>query len=48
MILFQTGYPRVSKALNISGRYEDWDQTAQNFKSKTKDASGKNKILFDL
>lgn len=48
MILFQTGYPRVSKALNISGRFEDWDQATQNFKPKSKDASGKNKILFDL
>lgn len=48
MILFQTGYPRVAKTLNISGRYEDWDQSAQGFKPKSKDASGKNKILFDL
>ncbi|MFV0468247.1 MAG: hypothetical protein ACK5MK_04875 [Dysgonomonas sp.] len=48
MILFQTGYPRVSKALNISEKYEDWDQTTQNFKPKSKDASGKNKILLDL
>ncbi|MDR1504844.1 MAG: tyrosine-type recombinase/integrase [Prevotella sp.] len=48
MILFQTGYPRVSKSLNIAGRYEDWDQTTQNFKPKTKDATGKNKILLDL
>lgn len=48
MILFQTGYPRVSKALNISGRIEDWNQTTQNFKPKSKDASDKNKILFDM
>jgi hypothetical protein len=48
MVLFQTGYPRVSKTLNISGRYEDWDQPSQGFKLKSKDASGKNKILFDL
>ncbi|WP_029903479.1 phage integrase SAM-like domain-containing protein [Prevotella sp. 10(H)] len=48
MILFQTGYPRVSKALNVSGRYEDWDQATQNFKPKSKDAAGKNKILIDL
>ncbi len=48
MVLFQTGYPRVSKALSISGRYEDWDQTKQSFKVKSKDATGKNKILFDL
>lgn len=48
MILFQTGYPRVSKTLNITGRFEDWDQGTQSFKLKTKDASGKNKILFDL
>lgn len=48
MILFQTGYPRVSKSLNLSGLYKDWDQTAQNFKPKSKDAIGKNKILLDL
>ena len=48
MILFQTGYPRVSKSLNLAGRYEDWDQTTQSFKAKSKDASGKNKILLDL
>ncbi len=48
MILFQTGYPRVSKSLNLTGRFEDWDQTAQNFKAKSKDAISKNKILFDL
>lgn len=48
MVLFQTGYPRVSKTLSLSGRYEDWDQSAQNFKPKTKDAISKNKILLDL
>lgn len=48
MVLFQTGYPRVSKSLNLTGRFEDWAQTAQNFKPKSKDAISKNKILFDL
>lgn len=48
MILFQTGYPRVSKSLTLSGQYGDWDQAAQNFRPKSKDASGKNKILSDL
>lgn len=48
MILFQTSYPRVSKSLNITGRFEDWDQMAQNFKPKSKDATGKNKMLLDL
>lgn len=48
MILFQTGYPRVSKSINVSGRYEDWDQVTQNFKTKSRDATNKNKILFDL
>jgi len=32
MILFQTGYLRVSKSLNLAGRYEDWDQVTQNSK----------------
>lgn len=48
MILFQTGYPRVTKSLNLTGRYEDWNQTTQSFKPKSKDATDKNKNLFDL
>lgn len=48
MVLFQTGYPRVSKTLNISGLYKDWNQSAQGFKPKTRGASNKNKILLNL
>ncbi|PXV63766.1 phage integrase family protein [Dysgonomonas alginatilytica] len=48
MILFQTGYPRVSKALNITALEGDWDQTKQCFKSKSKDASSKNNILLNM
>lgn len=48
IILFKVDYHGVSKALNISGWYEDWDRATKNFKPKSKEANSKNKILFDL
>ncbi len=48
MVIFQTGYARVSKALNVSGLYKDWDKDTQSFKCKTNSYIDENKILFDL
>lgn len=48
IIFFQTGYNRVSKVLNITGPFKDWDNTSQSFISKSTDAIKKNKMLLDL
>lgn len=48
MIFFQTGYARVTKVLNISGPFKDWDNSSQSFKSKAIDSTATNKLLFDL
>ena len=32
LIIFKTGYARVTKVLNISGPAKDWDNQAQSFK----------------
>lgn len=48
MVFFQTGYARVSKILDITGAYKDWDNETQSFKSKGTETATKNKLLLDM
>ncbi len=48
MVLFKTGYPRVSKILTISGPIKEWDQSSQQFTGKSKESVETNKHLLDL
>lgn len=48
MVFFKTGYARVSKVLDITGVYKDWDNETQTFKSKGAEATAKNKLLLDM
>lgn len=48
MIIFKTGYARVTKVLNVSGQVKDWDNQAQSFKGNGSTLTAKNKILFEL
>ncbi|WP_165044257.1 tyrosine-type recombinase/integrase [Dysgonomonas sp. ZJ709] len=48
MIFFKTGYARVSKVINITGLYKDWDKTTQNFTTNTSENLSKNTQLSDL
>lgn len=48
MIIFKTGYARVTKVLNVSGPVKDWDNQAQAFKGNGSTLTTKNKILFEL
>ena len=48
MIIFKTGYARVTKVLNVSGPVKDWDNQAQAFKGNGSTLTAKNKILFEL
>lgn len=48
LIFFKTGYARVSKVINITGSFSDWDSQTQRFKSKGVEATEKNKRLLEL
>ena len=48
MVFFQTNYARVSKVLNITGPYKEWDNQSQSFKSKNSNSLAKNKLLYEL
>lgn len=48
IIFFQTGYRRVTKVLNITGPFKEWDNSIQCFSSGSSDAIKKNKRLLDL
>ena len=48
MVFFQTGYARVSKVLEVTGAYKDWDNETQTFKSKGAESAAKNKLLLDM
>lgn len=48
MIFFKTGYARVPKVLNITGRLKDWDAQSQSFRPGSTEATAKNKLLLDL
>lgn len=47
MILYCSGFNRVSKVLPVSGPLKDWDENTQSFKPRTTEYADKNKILFD-
>ena len=48
MVIFKTGYARVTKVLNVSGSVKDWDNSSQSFKGNSSTLTAKNKILFEL
>lgn len=49
MVFFKTGYPRVTKLLNVSVPLKDWDNISQSFISKYNSSTvTKNKVLLDL
>lgn len=48
MVFFVTGYPRVTKVINISGIYKNWDNKIQSFKPRTSECNEKNVMLFEL
>lgn len=48
LIFFKRGYARVSKVINITGQFSDWDSQTQRFKSKGAEATEKNKRLLEL
>ncbi|MFR9563078.1 MAG: phage integrase SAM-like domain-containing protein [Rikenellaceae bacterium] len=48
LVFFKTGYPRVSKVINIAGPITDWDAKRQQFNSKGIEATERNKRLLEL
>lgn len=48
LVFYKKGYSRVTKALNITGPYKEWDATTQSFKGRLGDCVVKNKNLLDL
>lgn len=48
LVFFQTNYPRVTKVLDITGQYKDWDSQSQTFRSGSTDAYSKNRSLSDI
>lgn len=48
LVLFQTNYPRVTKVLDITGQYKDWDPKSQMFRSGSPDAYSKNRSLSEI
>ena len=48
MVIFKTGYARVTKVLNVSGSVKDWDNSYQSFKGNSSTLTAKNKPLFEL
>lgn len=48
MIFFKTGYARVTKVLNVSGEFKEWDNDTQKFKPRTSEALDKNRRIIEL
>lgn len=48
LVFFKTGYARVTKVINITGLFSDWDSQTQRFTSKGAEATEKNRRLLDL
>lgn len=48
LVIFQTDYPRVTKVLDITGQYKDWDATSQTFRHGSPDAYSKNRSLSEV
>ncbi len=48
MVLFQTGYNRVPKMLEITGLYKEWDQKQQCFNLSNLDNIERNKEFLEI
>lgn len=48
LVIFQTNYPRVTKVLDITGQYKDWNPKSQLFRSGSPDAYSKNRSLSEI
>ncbi|MFI3264708.1 MAG: hypothetical protein SNG38_04985 [Rikenellaceae bacterium] len=48
MVLFKTGYPRVSKVIAIVGPLKEWDAKKQQFTGRGVECAERNKRLVDL
>lgn len=48
LVIFQTDYPRVTKVLDITGQYKDWDAKSQTFRNGSPDACSKNWSLNEV
>lgn len=47
LIFYKPGYPRVPKALSISGLRRDWDEKKQLFKERDSDYIAKSKQIIE-
>ncbi|MFI3294050.1 MAG: phage integrase SAM-like domain-containing protein [Rikenellaceae bacterium] len=48
MVFFKSGYPRVTKIINISGPIKEWDQSTQQFKGRGTEVTERNKRLLEI
>ena len=48
MVFFKTGYPRVTKVINISGPIKEWDAKTQQFTGRSDETAERNKRLLEL
>ncbi len=48
LVFFKSGYPRVTKVVNISGPLKDWDVRQQQFLGKGAQTTERNKRLLEL
>lgn len=46
LIFFKTGYDRIPKVIQISGKYDDWNQKRQLFDGNTKDIHERNQLIL--
>ncbi len=46
MVIYKRGFARVTKVLNVTGLYQDWDKKSQTFSGP--DATSKNRLLRDV
>lgn len=48
MVLFKTGYARVSKVIGITGLFKDWDEVNQKFTTNSSCSAAKNAQLLEI
>ncbi|GHT65624.1 hypothetical protein AGMMS50239_25810 [Bacteroidia bacterium] len=48
MIIYCPGYARVPKVTNVIGLAKDWNEKSQLFRSKSHEATEKNKSLAEM
>lgn len=46
LIFFKTGYDRIPKVIQISGKYDDWNRKRQLFDGDTKDIHERNQLIL--